>query len=50
MGKGKRRAALVLLLAALLVLLVLGALRWRQSFRAAPADGVPGPTPGVPAR
>lgn len=36
--KGKRRLALILLMVALLVLLVLGAMRWREQFRAAPAD------------
>ncbi|MEI7037729.1 hypothetical protein [Fulvimonas yonginensis] len=37
--KGRRRRfGLILLLVAVLVLLVLGALRWRQQFRAAPAD------------
>jgi hypothetical protein len=36
--KGKRRLGLVLLLVGLLALLVLGALRWRGQFRAAPAD------------
>lgn len=47
--KGKRRRGLILLLVALLVLLVLGALRWRQQFRAAPADGGFSPA-GAPAR
>ncbi|HEV2621998.1 MAG TPA: hypothetical protein VGU65_07915 [Frateuria sp.] len=49
--KGKRRLGLILLLVALLVLLVLGALRWRQQFRtAAPPDGALGPAAGAPAR
>jgi hypothetical protein len=48
--KGKRRLGLILLLVALLVLLVLGALRWRQQFRSAPPDGALGPAAGTPAR
>lgn len=47
--KGKRRLGLILLLVALLVLLVLGALRWRAQFRSAPADGALGPAAGAPA-
>jgi hypothetical protein len=49
-GKGKRRRGLVLLLAALLVLLVLGALRWRQQFRAAPPDDRLSPAADASAR
>ncbi|UGB37093.1 hypothetical protein [Frateuria soli] len=49
MGKGKRRRGLILLLVALLVLLVLGALRWREQFRAPPADHALGPA-GAAAR
>lgn len=45
--KGKRRKGLILLLVALLVLLVLGALRWREQFHAAPADGALGPAAGA---
>lgn len=49
--RGKRRLGLILLLVALLVLLVLGALRWRQQFRtASPPDGALGPAAGAPAR
>jgi hypothetical protein len=48
--KGKRRLGLILLLAALLALLVLGALRWRQQFRAAPADPALSPSADAPAR
>jgi hypothetical protein len=48
--KGKRRLGLILLLVALLVLLVLGALRWRQQFRSAPPDGALGPAAGARAR
>lgn len=50
MGKGKRRRGLILLLVALLVLLVLGALRWRQQFRAAPADQALSPAADAPVR
>jgi hypothetical protein len=49
-NKGKRRRGLILLLVALLVLLVLGALRWRQQFRAAPTDEALNPAAGAPAR
>ena len=45
--RGRRRIGLILLLVALLVLLVLGALRWREQFRAAPADGALGPATGA---
>ena len=48
--KGRRRIGLILLLVALLVLLVLGALRWWQQFRAAPADESLGPAAGARAR
>lgn len=48
--KGKRRLGLILLLVALLVLLVLGALRWREQFRAAPADQALGPAASAPTR
>lgn len=48
-NKGKRRRGLILLLVALLVLLVLGALRWRQQFRAAPADEALNPAADAPA-
>lgn len=50
MKNGKRRRGLVLLLLALVLLLVLGALRWRQQFRAAPADETLGPPAGASAR
>lgn len=50
MGKGKRRRGLILLLVALLVLLVLGALRWREQFRAAPADPALDPAAGASVR
>jgi hypothetical protein len=49
-NKGKRRRGLILLLVALLVLLVLGALRWRQQFRAAPTDPALNPATGASAR
>jgi len=49
-NKGKRRRGLILLLVALLVLLVLGALRWRHQFRAAPTDEALNPAAGVSAR
>lgn len=48
--KGKRRLGLILLLVALLALLVLGALRWRDQFRAAPADQALRPAPATRAR
>ena len=48
--KGKRRIGLVLLLAAVLVLLALGALRWREQFRAAPTDRALGPSAAGAAR
>jgi hypothetical protein len=48
--KGKRRLGLILLLVALLALLVLGALRWREQFRAAPADQALRPAAQAPAR
>ncbi|MGN2245054.1 hypothetical protein ACFWZ3_00035 [Frateuria sp. GZRR35] len=50
MKKPKRRLGLILLLVALLVLLVLGALRWRQQFRAAPADQALSPAATAPTR
>lgn len=50
MTKGKRRRGLILLLVALVVLLVLGALRWRQQFRAAPADEGSSPAASAPVR
>lgn len=50
MNKGKRRRGLILLLVALLVLLVLGALRWRHQFRDAPADQGLSPAADAPAR
>jgi uncharacterized membrane protein YidH (DUF202 family) len=50
MKHGKRRRGLVLLLVALVVLLVLGALRWRQQFHAAPADESLGPAADAPVR
>jgi hypothetical protein len=46
-NKGRRRRGLILLLVALLVLLVLGALRWRHQFRAAPADEALEPAAGA---
>ncbi|WP_175483787.1 hypothetical protein [Frateuria terrea] len=49
-NKGKRRRGLILLLVALLVLLVLGALRWRHQFRSAPTDQALNPAAGAPAR
>ena len=49
-SKGKRRRGLILLLVATLVLLVLGALRWRHQFIAEPADEAPSPAAGAPAR
>ena len=48
--KGKRRLGLILLLVALLALLVVGAMRWREQFRAAPADQALRPAPQTPAR
>ena len=45
--RGRRRIGLILLLVALLVLLVLGALRWREQFRGASADGALGPAAGA---
>jgi hypothetical protein len=48
--KGKRRLGLILLLVALLVMLVLGALRWRQQFRTAPADPGLSPAASAPMR
>jgi hypothetical protein len=48
--KGRRRLGLILLLVALLVLLVLGALRWRQQLHTVPADGALGPAADAPAR
>lgn len=50
MKKPRRRLGLILLLVALLVLLVLGALRWRQQFRAAPADQALSPAADAPVR
>jgi len=48
--KGKRRLGLILLLVALLALLVVGAMRWREQFRAAPADQALRPAAQTPAR
>ncbi|MGN2243744.1 hypothetical protein ACFWZU_09580 [Frateuria sp. GZRR33] len=50
MKKPRRRLGLMLLLVGLLVLLVLGALRWRQQFRAAPADQALSPAASGPTR
>ncbi|HET6807059.1 MAG TPA: hypothetical protein VFH59_16610 [Frateuria sp.] len=50
MKKRARRWGLILLLVALLVLLVLGALRWRQQFRAAPTDEGLSPAASAPIR
>lgn len=47
---GKRRMGLILLMVATLVLLVLGALRWREQFSAAPVGEAPGPAAGASAR
>lgn len=47
---GKRRIGLILLMVAMLVLLVLGALRWRQQFSDAPADEALKPAAGAPVR
>jgi hypothetical protein len=48
--KGKRRTGLILLMVAMLVLLVLGALRWRQQFSPMPADEAPNPAAAASAR
>jgi len=48
--KGKRRLGLILLLVATLVLLVLGALRWRQQFQPAPPDPGLSPAASAPMR
>lgn len=49
--KGKRRTGLILLMVAMLVLLVLGALRWRQQFSPMPADeAAPNPAAAASAR